>query len=151
MRSMAMFNFDYLFGDHFANVSDEAKLLYIKLMFFATDGFVANPLSVLDSMGYDRSVIDELIINGDLLKLENRSEVFITAYYIHNHNFSHSGWAKTPFSEYWKGKLWIKDNGVATFKASAVCHPKVQERISTDSKGWSELLDSIDDGGVSNA
>ena len=110
-----MFNFDLLFGDYMAKVSDQAKLYYIKLCFFANNGFVANPISVLDSMGYDKGVFYELLNSGELLKLPDRSEVFITSYFVHNH-FNPKSWLKTPFAVYWKGKLWTKKNGMATFK-----------------------------------
>ena len=109
-----MFNFDLLFGDYMARCSDQAKLYYIKLCFFANCGFVANPLSVLDSMGYDKSVLKELIDAGELLKLPDRAEVFITSYFVHNH-FNPSWWTHTPYFPYWKGKLYTKKNGVATF------------------------------------
>lgn len=116
MKSNVMFNFDMLFGDHMAKVSDKAKLYYIKLNFFANNGFVANPLSVLDSMGegYDKSVFYELVNNGELLTLPDRCEVFITSYFVHNH-FNVSSWTHTVYYPYWKGKLYTKKNGVATF------------------------------------
>lgn len=116
MVNYAMFNYDYLFSDHMAKVSNEAKLYFVKLMFMSNCGFVANPISVLDSMGYDKSIMQELINNGELLTLPNRSEVFIASFYIHNHNYHIYSWMKTPFAQYWKGKLFIKKNGVATFK-----------------------------------
>lgn len=99
-----------------AKVSDKAKLYYIKLNFFANNGFVANPLSVLDSMGegYDKSVFYELVNNGELLTLPDRCEVFITSYFVHNH-FNVSSWTHTVYYPYWKGKLYTKKNGVATF------------------------------------
>ncbi len=115
MKSYSMFNFDMLFSDHMAKVSDQAKLYYIKLCFFANNGFVANPISVLDSMGYDKSVYHELVANGELLTLPDRCEVFITSYFVHNH-LKPGSWLKTPFAIYWKGKLFTKKNGVATFK-----------------------------------
>lgn len=116
MKSNVMFNFEMLFGDHMAKVSDKAKLYYIKLNFFANNGFVANPLSVLDSMGegYDKSVFYELVNNGELLTLPDRCEVFITSYFVHNH-FNASSWTHTVYFPYWKGKLYTKKNGVATF------------------------------------
>ena len=109
-----------LFGDHFSRVSDKAKLYYIKLMFYAFNGFVSNPLSVLDSMGYDKSVLEELVANEDVLRLPDRCEIFITSYFVHTH-FKPMSWLSTPFSVYWKGKLFIKKNGVATFK------PQIEE------------------------
>lgn len=115
MKTRTCFNFDLLFGDYMAKCSDQAKLYYIKLCFFANCGFVANPLSVLDSMGYDKSILDELLNAGELLKLPDRAEVFITSYFVHN-KFDPSCWTHTPYYPYWKGKLWTKKNGVATFK-----------------------------------
>lgn len=158
MRNYAMFDYDYLFGDHFAKVSNEARLLYIKLMFHATEGFVSNPLSTLDSLGYDRGVLNELISNGDILTLDGRCEVFITAYYVHNKNFNRSGWIKTPFSDYWRGKLWIKDNGVATLKqkTTPIYEPANSDKLQTEEKpqssdndstyDWDVLLGMVDGG-----
>lgn len=116
MKTNCMFNFNLLFGDHMAKVSDKAKLYYIKLNFYANNGFVPNPMSVLDSMGvgYDKSVFQELVNNGELLTLPDRCEVFITSYFVHNH-FNASSWTHTIYFPYWKGKLWTKRNGVATF------------------------------------
>ena len=114
MKSETMFSFDLLFGDHMAKVSNQAKLYYIKLNFYARNGFVANPMSVLDSLGFDKSVFQELVNNGEILTLPNRCEVFITSYFVHNH-FDPKTWLKTPFAQYWKGKLYTKKNGVATF------------------------------------
>lgn len=115
MKDYVLLNYDYLFSDHMACCSHQAKLYYIKLMFYANNGFVANPFGVLDSLGYDRGVFDELVKNEDLLTLPGRSEVFITAYFIHT-KFKPMSWLSNPFSIYWKGKLYIKKNGVATFK-----------------------------------
>ena len=124
MKTSSLFNYDMLFGDHMAKVSDKAKLYYIKLCFFANNGFVANPLSILDSMGYDKSVFHELVANEELLTLPDRCEVFITAYFVHNH-LNPASWLKTPFAPYWRGKLWTKSNGVATFKPQ----PKKEENV----------------------
>lgn len=100
-----------------AKVSDKAKLYYIKLCFFANNGFVPNPLSVLDSMGpgYDKSIYKELVDNGEILTIPDRAEVFITSYFVHNH-FNPSAWTKTIYFPYWKDKIWTKRNGVATLK-----------------------------------
>ena len=86
MKDYAMFKFEYLFGDHFANVSDKAKLLYINMSFFSNAGFVANPKYLCRSLGYDESVIDELVKAEEIITLEGRSEVFLTSYYVHNPN-----------------------------------------------------------------
>lgn len=116
MKNFAMFSYNWLFSDHFAKLSDQAKLYYIKLNFYADNGFVPNPLQVCDSLGYDRSVLDELIANGDVLTLSDRSEIFITSFFVHNKGAKPMSWLSTPFAPYWKGKLFIKkDNGIATF------------------------------------
>lgn len=117
-----------LFGDHMAKVSDKAKLYYIKLCFFANCGFVSNPLSILDSMGYDKSVFHELVANEEILTLPDRCEIFITAYFVHNH-LNPASWLKTPFAPYWRGKLFTKKNGVATFKPQSEDNSNVGEQI----------------------
>ena len=114
MKECCMFNYSLLFGDHMGKISNEARLYYIKLMFYANNGFVSNPMGVLDSMGYDRGVYRELVNNGEILTLPGRSEVFITSYFVHN-RFKPMSWMSSPFALYWKGKLFIKKNGVATF------------------------------------
>ncbi len=98
-----------------AKCSHQAKLYYIKLMFFANNGFVSNPKEILDSFGFDIGVLNELIANDEIKTLPGRDEVFITSYFIHT-KFNPASWTKTPFAEYWRGKLYIKKNGVATFK-----------------------------------
>ena len=130
MKSNVMFNFDLLYGDHMAKVSNKAKLYYIKLNFYANNGFVPNPLSVLDSMGegYDKSVYQELVNNGELLTLPDRSEVFITSYFVHNH-FSPSSWTHTIYYPYWKGKLYTKKNGVATFTPQGEEQPTEAQKL----------------------
>ena len=111
-----MFYYPFLFSDHMAKVSNQAKLYYIALNFYAINGFVANPLQILDSFGYDKSVLQELINNEEILALPDREEVFITSYFVHNKGLKPITWLSTPFAPYWKGKLFIKkDNGVATF------------------------------------
>ena len=84
-------------------------------MFYANNGFVSNPMGVLDSMGYDKGVYQELVNNGEILTLPGRCEVFITSYFVHN-RFKPMSWMSSPFAIYWKGKLFLKKNGVATFK-----------------------------------
>ena len=86
------------------------------MSFYADAGFVANPLQICKSMGYDESVLQELIDIEEILTLENRSEVFITSYFVHNVNFNPYSWLNTPFGEYWKKKMWMKKNRIATFK-----------------------------------
>ena len=44
MKDYTMFNFNFLFNDHFAKVSNQAKLYYVALNFYAINGFVPNPL-----------------------------------------------------------------------------------------------------------
>lgn len=116
MKNYTLFNYNFLFCDHFAKLSDQAKLLYIKLNFFADKGFVANPIQIADSLKYSNEILTELIDNEDILKLPNRDEIFITAYYLHNKTINMKEWLYSPFAIYWKGKLWIKENGMATFK-----------------------------------
>lgn len=137
MKESSLFNYSFLFGDHMARVSEQARLYYIKLNFYADNGFVANPIGILDSMNYDKGVLYELINNGDVLKLEERSEVFITAYFIHNH-IKPMTWLKSPFAIYWKNRLFIKPNGVATFKPQA--EPK-QEKINDPFENMEESED----------
>ena len=111
-----MFNYNYLFNDHFAKCSNEAKLLYIKMNFYAVNGFVPNPIQILDSMGYDKGVYNELILSGEIMTIPNREEVFITSYFLHNPGINPKTWRNTPFAIYWKGKLHIKKNRIATFR-----------------------------------
>lgn len=115
MTDYAMFNFDYLFGDHFADVSLKAKLLYVNMSFYANQGFVPNPKQVCKELQFEESVLDELIENGEVLTLPGRKEMFLTSYYVHNKNFNPLNWTKTPYAPYWKGKLWLKRNRIATF------------------------------------
>lgn len=111
-----MFKYDFLFGDHFAKASPQAKLLYINLSFYADCGFVSNPRQICKSMGYDEGVIQELIDIDELLTVEGRAEMFITSYFVHNKNFKPLSWLSTAFGEYWKNKMWMKKNGIATLK-----------------------------------
>ena len=101
-------------GDYFAKASPKAKLLYINLSFYADCGFVANPKQICESMGYDESVLQELIDIEEILTIKGRSEMFLTSYFVHNANFKPTSWAGTPFAPYWEGKLWVKKNRVAT-------------------------------------
>lgn len=141
MKNYTMFNYDWLFTDHFARLTDQAKLYYIKLNFFANNGFVPSPLSILDSLGYNRSVMDELVANGDILKLDNRSEIFITAYFVHNKGANYKSWFNTPYGIYWTGKLYVKKNGIATFKPQK---EEPEEKPELDykqsSKDWDKIL-----------
>ena len=148
MKSFTIFNFDMLFGDHMAKVSNQAKLYYIKLNFYADNGFVANPLSILDSLGFDKSVLQELINNDEVLTLEGRSEIFITAYYVHNKGLKASAWLKSPFAQYWKGKLWTKKNGVATFTPQKETDDPLAQIVNIetpqirDEDEWDKIVDN---------
>ena len=152
MKDSLMLNYNYLFSDHMAKCSDQAKLYYIKLMFFANNGFVSNPIEILDSFGYDRGVLNELIANEDLLVLPGRSEVFITAYFIHT-RFKPLTWLTSPFATYWRGKLYIKENGVASFKPPVVpADPmdkivvpgKVEPSTPKQKDNWDKILDDLE-------
>ena len=129
MKNYTMFNYDFLFGDHFAKISNQAKLYYIELNFFANNGFVANPLQILDSLGYDKGVFNELIKNKELLQLEDRSEVFITSYFIHNPGVDCFSWKKTRYAVYWEDKLYVRKNGVVKFAPEG----NVKQLVENDS------------------
>ena len=152
MKSYTLFNYEFLFGDHLAKCSNEAKLLYMKLNFYANNGFVANPLQVLDSLQYDKTVLKELIQAEEILTIPNRDEIFITSYFVHNYKVDVKSWLKTPYAEYWKGKLWIKQNRIATLKEYKPKQfdeketPKEpeQESFSKTDKSWEELCDEIE-------
>lgn len=115
MKDYTEFCYDFLLGDHFAKVSNEALIYYIALNFNATNGFVANPLRVLDSLGFCRTVFDELVANEEIITQPDRSEIFITAYFIHNPGFKPGSWLSSPFAPYWLGKLNTKSNRIAKF------------------------------------
>ena len=115
MKNYSCFNYDFLFGDHFAKLSNQAKLYYVKLNFHANNGFVPNPISVLDSLGYDKGVFNELVANGELLVLPDRCEVFIASYFIHNKGLKPYCWKATPYAVYWENKLYVKKNGIVDF------------------------------------
>lgn len=132
MKNYTMFNYDYLFSDHFAKISNQAKLYYIKLNFFANNGFVSNPLSILDSLGYDKGVLDELVKNDEILTIPDRSEVFITSYFIHNKGIDCYSWRKTRFAIYWENKLFVKKNGVVKFDPDGQLNLKQQEKDVLD-------------------
>lgn len=151
MRNNLVFNYDMLFSDHFKRVSDKAKWYYVNLMFHADNGFVSNPLSLLDSMGdgYTKDVLIELIKNEDVLTLPDRCEIFITSYFVHTH-FKPMSWLSSPFSIYWKGKLFLKKNGVATFKPQKeeTVEPKAEEEPILKDKPQVEekpVINSVDD------
>ena len=110
-----MLNYDFFAGDHFNKVSAEARLLYIHFNFYANAGFVPNPKQICKSLGFEESTIDELLSINEIMSIPDRSEIFITSYFIHNPNFNALAWTKTPYFTYWKGKLWMKKNRIATF------------------------------------
>lgn len=115
MKNYTCFNYNFLFCDHFAKISNEARLYYIKLNFYADNGFVPNPLQVLDSLGYDKSVLNELVANKEILQLSDRCEVFISSYFVHNKGLKRSSWKATPYAVYWENKLYVKQNGIVDF------------------------------------
>lgn len=151
MKTYTMFNYEFLFGDFQQKLSPEAKLLYIKLNFYANNGFVSNPISICDSMGYEKGVLLELIAAEEILTLENRSEVFITSFFVHNKGIKPSAWLLTPYAPYWKGKLWTKKNGMATFKKQDPEKEKEetdeQQPTTTkqeeDNTSWEELVNQL--------
>ena len=116
MKDYTMFNYEFLFNDHFSKVSINAKLLYIQMCFFANAGFVPNPKQLCKELGFTTKALQELIDNGEILTKEGRSEVVITSYFIHNKNFEPLWWTKTPYATYWYGYLWVKKNRVFTLK-----------------------------------
>lgn len=136
-----------------SEVSNQAKLYYIKLMFYAHNGFVANPMDVLDSLDYDKGVYMELLEKGEILTLPDRKEIFITSYFVHNYGLKPLSWLSTPYAVYWKGKLFIKKNGIATFKPqeeegkdpfSAIEEPKAEPEPEKP-KQWDAILDELDE------
>lgn len=167
MKEYTMFNFQFLMGDHFAKVSNQAKLYYVALNFYANKGFVSNPLQILDSMGYDKSVYWELVKNKEILTLDDRSEIFITSYYVHNPRFKPLEWLGSTYAVYWRGKLFIKKNGVATFDPNGVFpakeegllanvenptptptqtpNPQADKTEQISDKEWDDLLHELDE------
>ena len=148
MKDYALLNYDFLFNDHLAKCSHEAKLYYIKMMFFANNGFVANPKQVLDSLGYDIGVLHELIAADELLTIPGRDEMFITSYFIHT-KFNPMSWLSTPFAIYWKGKLWVKKNGIATLKKQPEAKEESidfikQPEEQPERHNWDAMLDDMD-------
>lgn len=149
MKDYILLNYDFLFNDHLAKCSHEAKLYYIKLMFFANNGFVANPKQVLDSLGYEIGVLYELIASDELLTIPGREEMFITSYFIHT-KFNPMSWLSTPFAIYWKGKLWMKKNGIATLKKQQeeqedpIKVIKPPEASTGTNLNWDEMIDDLD-------
>ena len=139
MKNYTCFNYNFLFCDHFAKISNEAKLYYIKLNFYADNGFVPNPMQVLDSLGYDKGVFDELVKNGELLTLPDRCEVFVASYFVHNKGLKPFSWRGTPYAVYWENKLYVKKNGVADFR------PEGLPQKEHDPLDKIEVMDPIED------
>lgn len=125
MKNYTCFNYNFLFCDHFAKISNEARLYYIKLNFYADNGFVPNPMQVLDSLGYSKDVYNELVANGELLSIPDRCEIFIASYFIHNKGLKPYCWKSTPYAIYWENKLYVKRNGVVDFAPEGL--PKKEE------------------------
>lgn len=150
MKDYTCFNYNFLFGDHFAKISQQAQLYYIKLNFYANNGFVPNPMSVLDSLGFDKSVYQELVNNGELLELPDRCEVFIASYFIHNTGFKPYAWKNTPYAVYWENKLHVKKNGVVTFNPQGLeikdMDPldKIETPSEQDDSDWDKICDDLD-------
>lgn len=161
MKDYCMFNFNFLFGDYFANVSNQAKLYYIKLCFFADRGFVPNPMSILDSLGFDKSVYWELVKNDEILTIPDRKEVFITSYFLHNPGLKTDEIHFSPFWIYWRSKLHMKRNGVATFNPDGLndSNPnfdplaKVKtptdvkpapKQVKDDNDEWNKMMDDLE-------
>lgn len=115
MPKKCLFNYQFLFGDHTAKLSNEAKLLLIEMMFHADYGFVSTAKGIIDSRGFTLDHLQELINNGDVLQIPNRCEVFMTCYFVHN-DFDPKCWMKSVFYTYWKDKLYIKTNRIAALK-----------------------------------
>lgn len=150
MRNYVLLNWEYLFGDYQAKLSEKAKIYYVKLMFFANNGFVGDPKQVLDSLGYDIGILNELIIAGEVLRIPGRDEIFITSYFVHT-KFNPMSWLSNPYAIYWKGKLWVKKNGIATLKEQ----PKEKDPMDQikqpeetwtkqDDLDWNKMLDELD-------
>ena len=93
-------------------------------------------------MGYDKSVLQELINAGEVLKLPDRAEVFITSYFVHNH-FKPSAWTNTIYYPYWKGKLYTKKNGMATFTPQPKEEEKVEEPKPQTEESEDDILESF--------
>lgn len=157
MKGYALFKFSYLFSDHMAKASPEARLLYINMNFHAENGFVPNPRQLLDQMGLDHSYLDELVSLDEVLTIPDREEVFITAFFVHNKGANPRTWWNTPYGIYWQGKLSIKKNRIATLKpikeAEESLSANVIEESDPEEDGvdisatWDELMDNM---GVKN-
>lgn len=145
MHNFAMFNYDYLFGDHFAKVSLKAKLLYVNLSFFANSGFVPNPKQICANLGFNESVLQELIDIEEILTIEGRQEMFLTSYFVHNPNFNCLNWTHTPYATYWRGKLWMKKNRIATFSKEKADVTLLEKDVTLpNSAAKTNVLDELD-------
>lgn len=129
MNDYSCFNYEYLFGDYM-NVSAEAKMYFIELMFHCKYGFVANPIQILESRNLKRSVFDELVAKKHILTKEGRTEVILSAYFVHNMGFDTKKIYRSTFWYYWKHDIIIKDNRIIDFKKQQeVQTPKHQEPV----------------------
>lgn len=122
MKDYCLFNYDFLWNDHFQMVSDHAKLLYIKMNFYAVNGFVANPIQVCQSLGYDLQTLNELEANDEILRLPNRSEIFITSYFVHNKGLDIKSFYNTIYAPYWKERIYFKNNRIASYNRATIQH-----------------------------
>lgn len=136
MKNYTLLSYDFLFSDNHAKLSDKAQLYYIKLMFYADNGFVANPKGILDSMSYDISVLRELINNGDVLTQKGRDEIFITSFFVHNKGVNVASWKMSTFESYWKN-LWVKENRIATLRE------KTKAEKDQEDKNYFDVLERM--------
>lgn len=145
MKNYSLFNYLYLFSDHMAKASPQARLLYINMNFHALNGFVANTKQLLDQMCLDRSYLQELIDLEEVLTIPDREEVFITAFFVHNKGADTHSWWNTPYGIYWRGKLWIKKNRIATFKQQKEEKEQLSAKVidSQDDESWDDLINTI--------
>lgn len=134
MKNYSLFSYQFLFSDHLAKASLEARFLYIKMMFYATNGFVPNVLQIVDSLGFDKGHLQELIDLGEVLTLPDREEVFITAFFLHNKGANPGSWKSTPYGIYWQKKLWVKKNGIATLKPQR----------DDEEQSWNKIMEGLD-------
>lgn len=132
MKNYTMFSYEMLMGDHHAKLSPEARLYYIELNFYSNNGFVANPIKILDSNNYDRGILQELISNDDILSIPDRSEVFITAYFAHNPKLNKYTWKNTPYGIYWENKMYVKKNGIAKLMTEEEIAENIRRKQGTD-------------------
>lgn len=84
MASRRMFRTDFIMSDQFMEMEAKTQLLYFYLIGSADDdGFVDNMSSVLRLTGIDRLHLDQLIMSGYVLKLNDKLYLII---HWHQHN-----------------------------------------------------------------